>query len=405
MSVLYIAIHTIFEVSKQFYSSPDIKTYRDFILKLNGDAVFSQGIDMPDSGYISTGATGPDASQLLLHLLHKAQDGLCRNDCDDNNNEDKVVGYMNDKQKKDATAISIYFGAISICCCEVAEDWRGNNEKTSRLSESTRKSATDCVKIVEILLSIYNAICRIDRESIIIERTCTVLMGAAVGHGICGREVSAQLKRKKKYRHRNASCNLFFSELSDAESGNESDYSDLSHNGDASTSAVGNSDAPPPVSCLQLRFVQAMVASLPAVVSRALERPDLAVFSARKDAFTLPAPVREDRFFKEMGESLRRSLFALRSQVLEAVCTILGTRAERRVALNIAENYHEEKLTLERYFCVELLQAVEQGVSVRNFKVTATNLSDAFVIVYLFIVQFVWCIIPSLVGNNDRYRN
>ena len=309
MSVLYTAAHSIFEATTPHFS--DVRTYRAFVHHLNP---------------ASSNSRGADTSGLLLHLLQKAQAALSSQE--EEEEEDAAAG--GHQPAGDDVALSVYFGAISICCSEVEQEQEPEQEKEERgvstlpCQQPATATAAGRVKTLNILLSIYESVCLIGQERRVIERTCAVLLEAAKCHGICVSRSSSDDNLAKRRRRKRAQQSrrrprqsqtvgdVLFSELSDDESKSESDgesdsecksralkhhalaavgkdklssaqraFADASAT--ATATAIVTSPSPGP-----LELVGAMLAHLPATVCHALRRPDLAVFCARKeDVFSL----------------------------------------------------------------------------------------------------------------------
>lgn len=381
ISTLYIAIHTIFEITKVYCS--DIKSYKDFIVKVSNDVFVGRisSLNGCEFGFSSLSHRLDDTRLLLKHLLIRIAP-----------NEISVDNGNKIEASSESAVTSIYFGMITILCYELGVISERIDEKENNCRESSPG-----VVILRELLSIYEAICQINKENALLDRVCDILVDAARRQGkiLSPSQDTNSKKRKQKSslrgsRKRKSAGFHLFPELSEEDSSdNESDdnvcvSSDLIDMLDdkQGTSFFSN------FTFTSLKIVQTMYKNLPLTVCHDLNRSDLSIFSSH-NVLDFDAS-KEKRFTCDLRESLRYSLFAVRSQILQSISKVLISLSKEGFPGNVHNfmsrlceseflllNIHtvntssdgERNCAFVSYFCKELSEAVERGLSVRNFKV------------------------------------
>lgn len=417
ISTLYIAIHTIFEITKVYCS--DIKSYKDFIVKVSNDVFVGRisSLNGCEFGFSSLSHRLDDTRLLLKHLLIR----IAPKDVEGMLTEEISVDNGNKIEASSESAVtSIYFGMITILCYELGVISERIDEKENNCRESSPG-----VVILRELLSIYEATCQINKENALLDRVCDILVDAARRQGkiLSPSQDTNSKKRKQKSslrgsRKRKGAGFHLFPELSEEDcSDNESDdnvcvSSDLIDVLDdkQGTSFFSN------FTFTSLKIVQTMYKSLPLTVCHDLNRSDLSIFSSH-NVLDFDAS-KEKRFTCDLRESLRYSLFAVRSQILQSISKVLISLSKEGFPGNVHNflsrlceseflllNIHtvntssdgERNCAFVSYFCKELSEAVERGLSVRNFKVCELLVfrircyhPQIYSLLILFVILYYW---------------
>ena len=235
--------------------------------------------------------------------------------------------------------ISYYFGAVSVCCCEIEKAIccvisRDDNERI----DSRR------ISISSAIFSVYEYLCSINRESEICDVTCGALKRIATLNEFfksSGQNILENMKsKKKKVRNRGRRIQqLIFSELSDDDGGNtledddntnlrecevEKKEMEVVQTADMTDAFVDLFDKNSAL--FNFRILHTILSGVPDTLLGNINRPDLVILSGQHYLLQ-PDMGSVMQFEKRFNGYIRHALFSLRSYVLDCIRATLSTES------------------------------------------------------------------------------